>query len=283
MIVILAGVTMNALLAWLAFTGLTFHNGEQIDPVTTVGRVTTDSLPAGAEALAALRPGDRIVAVNGDRWRRGMTSTTDQQRARAIQWSSALADGDRWCSDPPRRADRSGAGGAGAGAVPRPRGDLVEAGPAGGRGRARRRATRCWRSTATPITQWDGLVRQIRRLRGRADAVDGGPGGRPDGPGASPRTRRRDGRRYHRQGGAWRSGRRSGSSSRPYSFGGALAAGLARHRPGLDPDRPDGPGAALRADLQPGGRRADPDRADGGPERPAGAGPVPSPSWGWCR
>ena len=65
MIVILAGVTMNAVLAFLVFSWVAARNGERIDPVTTVGGVLSDSLPRGAEALAELRPGDRIVAVGG--------------------------------------------------------------------------------------------------------------------------------------------------------------------------------------------------------------------------
>ena len=66
MIVILAGVTMNALFAWLLFTFLAAKNGRQIDPVTTVGRVVGELVPVGAEALKAIRPGDRIVRVGGD-------------------------------------------------------------------------------------------------------------------------------------------------------------------------------------------------------------------------
>ncbi len=65
MIVILAGVTMNALFAWLVFSFLAAKNGRQIDPVTTVGRVVPELVPAGAEALRDLRPGSRIVAING--------------------------------------------------------------------------------------------------------------------------------------------------------------------------------------------------------------------------
>ncbi|HEY8256887.1 MAG TPA: RIP metalloprotease RseP [Gemmatimonadales bacterium] len=65
MIVILAGVTMNALFAWLLFTVLAAKNGRQIDPATTVGRVVPELVPAGAEALKNLRPGQRIVAING--------------------------------------------------------------------------------------------------------------------------------------------------------------------------------------------------------------------------
>jgi regulator of sigma E protease len=65
MIVILAGVTMNVLFAWLVFSGLYFKNGINVITITTVGRVAVDSLPPGAEELARLVPGDRIVRVAG--------------------------------------------------------------------------------------------------------------------------------------------------------------------------------------------------------------------------
>ena len=65
MIVILAGVTMNAVFAWGAFTFLAAKNGQQIDPATAVGRVAVDSLPAGAASLREVQPGERIVAVGG--------------------------------------------------------------------------------------------------------------------------------------------------------------------------------------------------------------------------
>lgn len=64
MVVILAGVTMNVVFAWLVFIGLAFKNGREVDPTTVVGRVA-DSLPAGAEALRSIRPGARIVAISG--------------------------------------------------------------------------------------------------------------------------------------------------------------------------------------------------------------------------
>jgi regulator of sigma E protease len=64
MVVILAGVTMNVVFAWLVFIGLAFKNGREVDPTTVVGRVA-DSLPPGAEALRAIRPGARIVAISG--------------------------------------------------------------------------------------------------------------------------------------------------------------------------------------------------------------------------
>ncbi|MGH7703621.1 MAG: RIP metalloprotease RseP, partial [Gemmatimonadales bacterium] len=65
MVVILAGVTMNALFGWAAYTYLAATNGRAIDPETRIGRVVTTQLPAGAGPLAALAPGDRIVAVAG--------------------------------------------------------------------------------------------------------------------------------------------------------------------------------------------------------------------------
>lgn len=66
MVVILAGVTMNALFGWLVFSGLAYKNGRQIDPVTRVGRVVDEMLPPQAQALKQIQPGTRIVAVNGD-------------------------------------------------------------------------------------------------------------------------------------------------------------------------------------------------------------------------
>ncbi|MGH7630687.1 MAG: RIP metalloprotease RseP [Gemmatimonadales bacterium] len=64
-VVILAGVVMNALLAWIIFVGLAYKNGRQVNPITTVGAVDTTGLPAGAAALRSLPVGSRIVAVGG--------------------------------------------------------------------------------------------------------------------------------------------------------------------------------------------------------------------------
>jgi regulator of sigma E protease len=66
MVVILAGVTMNALFAWAMFSFLAYKNGRQIDPVTTVGRVLTEGLPQEAEALKQITPGSKITRINGD-------------------------------------------------------------------------------------------------------------------------------------------------------------------------------------------------------------------------
>jgi regulator of sigma E protease len=66
MVVILAGVTMNALFAWAVFAFLVYKNGRQIDPVTVVGRVVEEAVPPEAEALKRLETGARIVRINSD-------------------------------------------------------------------------------------------------------------------------------------------------------------------------------------------------------------------------
>jgi regulator of sigma E protease len=65
MVVILAGVTMNALFAWLAFTFLAAKNGRLIDPTTTVGQVIDEMVPPGGEALRDIPAGAKITAING--------------------------------------------------------------------------------------------------------------------------------------------------------------------------------------------------------------------------
>lgn len=72
MIIILAGVTMNAIFAWLVFTGLAAKNGRPVDPETRVGIVDTAGLPPVLAPLRALQPGDSITAINGaavNQWR----------------------------------------------------------------------------------------------------------------------------------------------------------------------------------------------------------------------
>jgi membrane-associated protease RseP (regulator of RpoE activity) len=62
LIVVLAGVTMNLILAFLLFFVVIAGQGRVADgPSTTVSTVT----PKSAAAEAGLRPGDRVVAVDG--------------------------------------------------------------------------------------------------------------------------------------------------------------------------------------------------------------------------
>lgn len=64
--VMLAGVTMNALFAIALYVTLAGVYGTQVDSTVTVGGVDSTSLPLGARGLASLRPGDRILRINGD-------------------------------------------------------------------------------------------------------------------------------------------------------------------------------------------------------------------------
>ena len=66
MAVILAGVTMNLVFAFLIYAGLTLTLGEPRLALLPVDSVTAGELPPGVEALATLRHGDQIVRVNGD-------------------------------------------------------------------------------------------------------------------------------------------------------------------------------------------------------------------------
>ncbi len=66
MVIILAGVTLNALFAWVVFTGLAWKNGRQFDPTTTIGRVNTEVLPPEAAELATIPVGTRITAIDGE-------------------------------------------------------------------------------------------------------------------------------------------------------------------------------------------------------------------------
>ena len=66
MAVILAGVTMNLFLAFVIYTGLAAIAGVPRAAMTPIDSVDVASLPPGAEALATLNRGDRIVRINGD-------------------------------------------------------------------------------------------------------------------------------------------------------------------------------------------------------------------------
>jgi regulator of sigma E protease len=64
--VISAGVLMNMLFAVIVYAGLTAIYGVAEDPTTAVGEVRADELPLGAAALGTLRPGERIIRMDGD-------------------------------------------------------------------------------------------------------------------------------------------------------------------------------------------------------------------------
>ena len=59
--VVSAGVIMNVVFAWLVYIGLAFGYGERLNPLTRIA--VPDQLPAGAEALANIPTGAKVVAV----------------------------------------------------------------------------------------------------------------------------------------------------------------------------------------------------------------------------
>ena len=150
MIVILAGVTMNALFAWLIFTFLAAKNGRQIDPVTTVGRVVDELVPPEAEAFKTIKPGARgSWRVNG----RPVASWDDivEGIANAPEPEIRLQLGRRLDGRRRRSTGRAGAaaqGVAGAAAVSRRRwSGQVAPGPPGRHAPGSSRATRSRPST----------------------------------------------------------------------------------------------------------------------------------------
>jgi regulator of sigma E protease len=61
--IMIAGVVMNVILAFVVFVTLNATYGDQIIPSRVIGAVR---VPPGAPALAQLQPGDTIAAVNGE-------------------------------------------------------------------------------------------------------------------------------------------------------------------------------------------------------------------------
>lgn len=65
-LVISAGVIMNALFAWAIYSGIAAVYGRVLDPNTTIARVDSAGLPAEAAALATIPFGTKVIRVNGD-------------------------------------------------------------------------------------------------------------------------------------------------------------------------------------------------------------------------
>ena len=64
-LVLIAGVTMNVILAFLIYAGLYAVHGTPRTATTQIDSVIVSGLPAGAEAFSELKLGDHIVKVNG--------------------------------------------------------------------------------------------------------------------------------------------------------------------------------------------------------------------------
>ncbi len=66
MVVILAGVVMNTIFAWLVFSGLVYFKGLPVLASTTVAAVDSKRLPPGAAELSGLALGDHFDTVDGE-------------------------------------------------------------------------------------------------------------------------------------------------------------------------------------------------------------------------
>ncbi len=64
-LVLSAGVIMNALFAWATYSGLLMVHGRAVELTTTVARVDAAVLPEGAGALAEIPFGTRVEKING--------------------------------------------------------------------------------------------------------------------------------------------------------------------------------------------------------------------------
>jgi len=80
MAVILAGVTMNLVFAFLIYAGLTLTLGEPRLALVPIDSVNATGLPPGAEGLATLHHGDRILRINGD-----TVATWNELQARLLE------------------------------------------------------------------------------------------------------------------------------------------------------------------------------------------------------
>ena len=99
---ILAGVTMNVMLAYGVFVVRAAGVGLPVSAATQIDSVDAGDLPPGAEALASLRFGDRLLRINGDTIRNwgdlesgvlhGPAEVADRGRgprpARAFTWAT---------------------------------------------------------------------------------------------------------------------------------------------------------------------------------------------------
>jgi regulator of sigma E protease len=66
LVVLLAGVTMNVVLAFFIYAGIAATIGSPELGTTRIDSIAVAKLPPGAEALAQLHFGDQIVRINGD-------------------------------------------------------------------------------------------------------------------------------------------------------------------------------------------------------------------------
>jgi regulator of sigma E protease len=167
MIVILAGVTMNTLFAWLIFSGLALKNGKAVNPLTVIGVVDSAGLPQGAESFRTLQAGDRITAINGrpmDSW----NSVFDElQHTSGNAVTLTLADGRAVTAEVPADAveRRMALAGSLAPFTPAIAGRVVPGRPAAKAGM--QQGDTVVSVNGQPITQWPDLLTVIEGSAGQ--------------------------------------------------------------------------------------------------------------------
>ena len=179
MIVILAGVVMNVLFAWLVLSGVFLKNGRAVTLTTTVGHVVDSALAPEAKAFSTLQTGDRIVAIDGkpiDSWdalMRAIQSGVSDSIVIAIEGKPALVI-------PLHRDDlaqRITASGALLPLLPPVAGDIVKGRPADEAGL--RKGDTIITVEGQPVTQWYDMVGVVEGRAGVATSFEvGTPTGR---------------------------------------------------------------------------------------------------------
>ncbi|MES2124657.1 MAG: RIP metalloprotease RseP [Gemmatimonadota bacterium] len=172
MVIILAGVTLNVVFAFVVFSGLALKNGRQFDPTTTIGRVSAEQLPEAAKALATIPAGTEITAINGtpvhswDDILEQITSSSENELSFGFANHAPLTL--------PLHRDALAERGAVAGALEPMRatviGTLSSGYPAAKAGM--QPGDSMVRIDGTPLAQWSDAVQRIESAAGRELAID---------------------------------------------------------------------------------------------------------------
>jgi len=178
MIVTLAGVTMNLVLALVIYFGIALANGRTVISELRVGQVEISALPKGAEALRQIKVGDRITAISGERVQNWNDAQSMIFNAPGNDVSVTVNDSltllVRLHSD--QLEERMLAAGALSPYLPAVVGQVIEGGVAARAGLVSNDTVTS--ANGAPIAQWYDLVKALRGSPGRSVTLAvAGPGG----------------------------------------------------------------------------------------------------------
>ncbi len=160
-LVLSAGVIMNAVFAWGVYSGLLMAYGQAVDPTTEIARIDARELPASAQALTGIPFGADVEKINGapiESWNEIMDGVLDPRTDRL---SFELAGGRSITVDVPG-VDAEARAGIAAALVPlwQPRvGYLVAGKPATGAGLEA--GDLITHIGGEPLPSWDALVTAV--------------------------------------------------------------------------------------------------------------------------